>query len=85
MSYRKDPEVLEGLVNEFEQLPPEYKGMRVETTCIGRVGGVQGSSAEGDRVLGRHERIVVARVIKAPTVSMSSALCSSTQPLNVRH
>lgn len=39
--YRKDPEVLEGLVNEFEQLPPEYKGMRVETTCIGRVGGVK--------------------------------------------
>lgn len=39
VAYRKDPEVLEGLVNEFEQLPPEYKGMRVETTCIGRVGG----------------------------------------------
>jgi hypothetical protein len=39
--YRKDPEVLEGLVNEFEQLPPEYKGMRVETTCLARVGGVK--------------------------------------------
>lgn len=41
MMYRKDGEVLEGLVNEFEQLPPEYKGMRVETTCIARVGGVK--------------------------------------------
>lgn len=39
--YRKDPEVFEGLVNEFEQLPPEYKGMRVETTCLARVGGVK--------------------------------------------
>lgn len=38
--YRKDSEILEGLVNEFEQLPPEYKAMRVETTCIARVGGI---------------------------------------------
>ncbi len=37
--YRNDAEVLEGLVNEFEQLPPEYKSMRVMTTCIARVGG----------------------------------------------
>lgn len=41
MCYRKDKEVLEGLVNEFEQLPTEWKGMRSETLCIARVGGVK--------------------------------------------
>ena len=39
--YRKDKEVLEGLVNEFEQLPTEWKGMRSQTLCIARVGGVK--------------------------------------------
>lgn len=38
--YKKDPEMLEGLVNEFEQLPPEFKSMRVVTHCLARCGGV---------------------------------------------
>lgn len=40
VTYKRDPEVIEGLVNEFEQLPPEYRGGRVDTTCLARVGGV---------------------------------------------
>lgn len=39
MCYRKDKEVIEGLVNEFEQMPTEWKGLRSKTLCIGRVGG----------------------------------------------
>ncbi len=38
--YKNDREMLEGLVNEFEQLPPEYKGAKVSTTCMARVGGI---------------------------------------------
>lgn len=38
--YQRDPEKLEGLVNEFEQHPPEFKGLRVVTTCTARIGGV---------------------------------------------
>lgn len=41
MMYRKDKEVLEGLVNEFEQLPTEWRGQRSRTLCIGRTGGVK--------------------------------------------
>ncbi len=38
--YKKDPEMMEGLVNEFEQLPPEYRFGRVVTKCMARVGGL---------------------------------------------
>jgi hypothetical protein len=41
VAYRKDPDILEGWVNEFEQLPPEFKSARVLTTCLARSGGVQ--------------------------------------------
>lgn len=45
--YQRSSEVLEGLVNEFEQLPPDYKAMRVVTQCIGRVGGVAARRPKG--------------------------------------
>lgn len=45
--YKRDPEVLEGLVNEFEQLPPEYRSMRVQTQCIARVGGIAARRPKG--------------------------------------
>lgn len=40
--YRKSPVVLEGVVpRQFEQLPPQPKGLEVVTDCLGRAGGVK--------------------------------------------
>ncbi len=40
VTFTKDPDLLEGLVNEFEQLPPQFDGSKVSTICLARVGGV---------------------------------------------
>lgn len=40
VAYRRDPEVLEGIVQEFEQFPPEFKSLEVVTQCMARTGGV---------------------------------------------
>jgi hypothetical protein len=54
VAYCKDAEHLEGLVNEFEQLPPEYYSAKVTTLCRARVGGVAAyfpkSVAYGDNI-----------------------------------
>jgi hypothetical protein len=47
VAYKRDAEVIEGLVNEFMQLPPEYKSMRVSTQCLARVGGVAARRPKG--------------------------------------
>jgi hypothetical protein len=40
--YKKDPDVLEGIIPmEFEQLPPETKGLNMVVNCIARAGGVK--------------------------------------------
>ncbi len=40
--YRRSPLVLEGVVpRQFEQLPPQAKGLEVVTDCLGRAGGVK--------------------------------------------
>lgn len=40
VAYKRDAEMLEGYVNEFNQYPPEFRAMKVLTLCDARVGGV---------------------------------------------
>lgn len=41
MCYKRDPSKIEALVvNEFEQLPPQYNGFEAVTHCFGKVGGL---------------------------------------------
>lgn len=42
IAYQKDPQVLEAVIpQEFEQLPPEAKGLEFVVNCTGRCGGVK--------------------------------------------
>lgn len=40
VAYVRDNEHVEALVNEFEQLPPEFRATKTTTVCRARVGGV---------------------------------------------
>ena len=41
VAYRKDPDALELIIpQEFEQLPPEKRGLEMLTDCVARCGGV---------------------------------------------
>jgi len=40
VGYRRDPRVLKGLLpQDFEQFPPQWHNLKVETICMGRTGG----------------------------------------------
>lgn len=47
VAYKRDSEILEGLVNEFNQYPPEFRAMKVLTLCDARVGGVAAYRPKG--------------------------------------
>lgn len=52
MIYKRDPEVMEGVVPlQFEALPPQAKGLEMVVPCVGKVGGVKNYHPEACRYI----------------------------------